>query len=568
MAKKKTSAEMAREESEIAKVEDMLGDAFGSLGGLEAPTTEENLDVANPQDKSELDPVEVEQIDSDSDKDDDIQGKEDVKPEKPPMDDILLAPLNNVSTETISEESEENGHSEDHPDVKPNTPSGPPPASTPTGPPNPPSAPPSGPPSGPPNPPSAPPSGPPSKGPPSAPPSSPPSGPPNPPFAPPSGPPSGPPSPPSAPPSGPPSKGPPSAPPTDPPPADSSAEEQIPENSNEQSASDDSLAEDIVSNEEEGPAEEAIINEIANSNESDDEIQEENVDAKEQNDTTEEAKVAEGSIEQDAQGEQNAEEMVEDNLEFASEDDVEQLLEKEAEIARLSAEVERLRSSMAGAADVIEELENPPMPPVVTEDIVIGAHIVSDIARIARQLDRDELIRASMGTIAMLHPDHVDILVASKHMALLPRMNEKDICAGRMMGKSPRGAPLNWKTLEVLLASASIITGGPAAVIHSHGPYSTAVSCEKDLVLMQPIDEIGKKHLGKIIIVDPDEENPDEFLRQVAEALQQGGMRCVMVRGEGCYAVGADLDQAWANASMFEHSMKILLLARQANLKL
>ena len=42
-------------------------------------------------------------------------------------------------------------------------------------------------------------------------------------------------------------------------------------------------------------------------------------------------------------------------------------------------------------------------------------------------------------------------------------------------------------------------------------------------------------------------------------------MRC-KVRGEA--AVGADLDQAWANASMSEHSMKILLLARQANLKL
>ena len=540
MAKKKTSAEMAREESEIAKVEDMLGDAFGSLGGLEAPTTEENLDVAKPDDTSELGPGEVEQIDSDSNKGDDVQNKEDVEPENRPMGDILLAPLNNVSTETSSEESGENEHSEDHPDVKPNTPSGPSPASTPTGPPSPPSAPPSGPPSGPLSPPSAPPSGPPS----------------------------GPPSPPSAPPSGPPSKGPPSAPPTGPPPADSSAEEQIPENSNEQSASEDSSAEDIVSNEEESPAEEAIINEVADSNETDDEIQESNVDAKDQNDAAEEAKVEESSIEQEAQGEQTTEELVEDNLESASEDDVEQLLEKEAEIARLSAEVERLRSSMAGAADVIEELENPPMPPVVTEDIVIGAHIVSDIARIARQLDRDELIRASMGTIAMLHPDHVDILVASKHMALLPRMNEKDICAGRMMGKSPRGAPLNWKTLEVLLASASIITGGPAAVIHSHGPYSTAVSCEKDLVLMQPIDEIGKKHLGKIIIVDPDEENPDEFLRQVAEALQQGGMRCVMIRGQGCYAVGADLDQAWANASMFEHSMKILLLARQANLKL
>ena len=33
MAKKKTSAEVAREQSEIAKVEGMLGDAFGGLGG-------------------------------------------------------------------------------------------------------------------------------------------------------------------------------------------------------------------------------------------------------------------------------------------------------------------------------------------------------------------------------------------------------------------------------------------------------------------------------------------------------------------------------------------------------
>ena len=200
MAKKKTSAEMAREESEIAKVEDMLGDAFGSLGGLEAPTTEENLDVSKPEDTSELDPVEVEQIDSDSNKGDDVQSKEDVEPENQPMGDILLAPLNNVSIETSSEESVENEHSEDHPDVKPNTQSGPPPKSTPTGPPSPPPAPPSGPPSGPPSPPSAPPSGPPS-GPPRssfrsterstiwatkssfhrAPPSGPPSGPPSPP---------------------------------------------------------------------------------------------------------------------------------------------------------------------------------------------------------------------------------------------------------------------------------------------------------------------------------------------------------------------------------------------------
>ena len=291
------------------------------------------------------------------------------------------------------------------------------------------------------------------------------------------------------------------------------------------------------------------------------------------------------SIEEQPDNEETVDEEEEDSVEVAEEvvesspseqlteptmDDeleVEDIVAKEAEIARLSAEVERLRHSMSGAADIIEEMENPPMPPMIQEDIIIGAHIVADMARMARQLDRDQLIRASMGTIAMLHPERFDVLISTKHKSLLPRMNEKDICAGKLNSEPPRGAPTDWRVLEVLLASTNIVTGGPAAVIHCHGPYSTAVSCEKDLVLMQPIDEIGKEHIGKVIIVDPDDENPREYLRQVAEALKQGGMRCVVIRGNGAYAVGADLDQAWANAAMLEHSMKIVMLARQANLK-
>ena len=283
----------------------------------------------------------------------------------------------------------------------------------------------------------------------------------------------------------------------------------------------------------------------------------EETDDEEEEDSVE---VAEEAVESPP-SEQLTEPTMDDELEF------EDIVAKEAEIARLSAEVERLRHSMSGAADIIEEMENPPMPPMIQEDIIIGAHIVADMARMARQLDRDQLIRASMGAIAMLHPERFDVLISTKHKSLLPRMNENDICAGKLNSEPPRGAPTDWRVLEVLLASTNIVTGGPAAVIHCHGPYSTAVSCEKDLVLMQPIDEIGKEHIGKVIIVDPDDENPREYLRQVAEALKQGGMRCVVIRGNGAYAVGADLDQAWANAAMLEHSMKIVMLARQANLK-
>ena len=244
------------------------------------------------------------------------------------------------------------------------------------------------------------------------------------------------------------------------------------------------------------------------------------------------------------------------------------LAEKEAELERLHMENARLRQSVVGAAEVIEELEEPPMPPLVEDNIVIPPYVVSDFVRLGRQLDREHLVRATMGSLAMIHPEQPGVMVSTKHMVTLPRMNERSLCAAHLGSTSPRGAPPDWHALEVVLASVSMVTGGPAAVIHMHGPHTTAASCEKDLVLLTPIDEVGKQHIGKIIIVDPDPDHPEDYLRQVAEALNQGGMRCVVVRGNGAYAVGADFDQAWANAAMLEHSMQIHLLARQANLKI
>jgi ribulose-5-phosphate 4-epimerase/fuculose-1-phosphate aldolase len=242
--------------------------------------------------------------------------------------------------------------------------------------------------------------------------------------------------------------------------------------------------------------------------------------------------------------------------------------DREMEIARLTAEIERLRGSLVGAAEVIEEIEETPMPPVVLDNIVIPPHVVADFARMGRQLSRESLVKGTMGAISMLHPDEPGLMISTRHSAMLTRLDERGIVGGRLGGDPPRGAIAEWKVHEVLLASVAMVTGGPAACIHMQGPYTTAASSEKDLILVQPIDVLGKEHIGKVVIVDPDDDAQEEFLRQVAEALQQGGMRCVVVRGYGAYAVGANLDQAMANAAMLEHSMQILLLARQANLKI
>ena len=167
----------------------------------------------------------------------------------------------------------------------------------------------------------------------------------------------------------------------------------------------------------------------------------------------------------------------------------------------------------------------------------------------------------------MLHPGMPGVMISTKAGTTLSRLNERGIVGARLGQGAPQNAPSDWRVLEVLLAATSLETGGPAACIHMMGAHTTAASCEKDLILCSPIDEVGKKMLGKIVIVDTDDENPDDFLRQTAEALKMGGSKCVVIRGHGAYCVGADLDDAWANAAMLEHSMKIVLLARQANLK-
>jgi ribulose-5-phosphate 4-epimerase/fuculose-1-phosphate aldolase len=408
-------------------------------------------------------------------------------------------------------------------------------------------------------------------------PSGPPSGPSGPPSGPPTGPPSGPPTgPPSGPPTGPPS-GPPSAAPQDPPSDLPAADEESvvveepvaeeapetptepvleePENAPEEPAAEEpTAAEETTEAVAEPVSEEETVPEEAASEEPK-AAEEEVSEPVEPEPAQEESTPDEAPVEESPQDESPEEEAVVD-------------VDREMEIARLTAEIERLRGSLVGAAEIIEEIEETPMPPVVLDNIVIPPHIVADFARMGRQLSREALVKGTMGAISMLHPDEPGLMISTRHSTMLARLDERGIVGGRLGGNPPRGAIAEWKVHEVLLASVAMVTGGPAACVHMQGPYTTAASSEKDLILVQPIDVLGKEHIGKVVIVDPDDDAVEEYLRQVAEALQQGGMRCVVVRGHGAYAVGANLDQAMANAAMLEHSMQVLLLARQANLKL
>ena len=408
-------------------------------------------------------------------------------------------------------------------------------------------------------------------------PSGPPSGPSGSPSEPPTGPPSGPPTgPPSGPPTGPPS-GPPSVAPQDPPSDLPAAEEESvvveePVAEEAPATPTESFWEELENAPEEPAAEEPTAAEETTEAVAEPVSEEETVPEEA---ASEEPKAAEEEVSEPVEPEPAQEESTPDEApveespqDESPEEEAVVDVDREMEIARLTAEIERLRGSLVGAAEVIEEIEETPMPPVVLDNIVIPPHIVADFARMGRQLSREALVKGTMGAISMLHPDEPGLMISTRHSTMLARLDERGIVGGRLGGNPPRGAIAEWKVHEVLLASVAMVTGGPAACVHMQGPYTTAASSEKDLILVQPIDVLGKEHIGKVVIVDPDDDAVEEYLRQVAEALQQGGMRCVVVRGHGAYAVGANLDQAMANAAMLEHSMQVLLLARQANLKL
>ena len=401
-----------------------------------------------------------------------------------------------------------------------------------------------------------------------------------PPSGPPSGPPKGPPrGPPSGPPGGPPGR-PPSGPPSGPPSETQEEEEEPgPENESPDSTSpiepeqSDALPEEGEPEPEESENAETIVSEKPTETESEpapeesEAVPEKAVIEESPAEEPETSEPIEAEVPQEGTTPSEAE-VAEAESKEATEEDSPIDAEREMEIARLTAEIERLRGSLVGAAEVIEEIEETPMPPVVLDNIVVPPHIVADFARMGRQLSRESLVKGTMGAISMLHPDEPGLMISTRHSTTLSRLDERGIVGGRLGGNPPRGSIGDWKVHEVLLASVALVTGGPAACIHMQGPYTTAASCEKDLILVQPIDVLGKEQIGKVVIVDPDDDAQEEFLRQVAEALQQGGMRCVVVRGHGAYAVGANLDQAMANAAMLEHSMQVLLLARQANLKI
>jgi ribulose-5-phosphate 4-epimerase/fuculose-1-phosphate aldolase len=239
--------------------------------------------------------------------------------------------------------------------------------------------------------------------------------------------------------------------------------------------------------------------------------------------------------------------------------------DEKAELERLRDENESLKQGMAAAGEIIQDVENPPMPPIVGEGFVVPGETVGMFATLGRQLHKERLLHGTAGSFSMLSPTHSGLVHVTREGAALGLMNETDLLTGRLGDVAPLGADEDWQIHSVGLAIASLEHEGRGACIHVHAPYTTTMSMEKDRYALVPNDFEGRSTFGRATIVDVQYDDMEGYLVEITEALKQTGNKLFVARGHGLYALGADLLEAWGHASAFEHSMRVLYLSEIAD---
>ncbi|HHZ74313.1 MAG TPA: hypothetical protein EYN58_03880 [Candidatus Poseidoniales archaeon] len=238
-----------------------------------------------------------------------------------------------------------------------------------------------------------------------------------------------------------------------------------------------------------------------------------------------------------------------------------------SDVEALQAENLSMRNALTNATSIINEMDTQPMPPIVGDGFVVPAHVVSDFVRIGRQLQRDGLCYATVGSISTLSLDEPNLVHITKEGSPLGQLDERHVASGRLGEMAPLDVGSAWKIHTILLAVTSLEHNGSAACAHLPAPYTTAMSLEQDLFVLRPSDLAGKQRFESVVIVDSDDVSEDDFLRQLSEGLAQSKCKAIVVRGGGVYAVGANFNEAWDNAAAIEHSMKILFLTRLADIE-
>lgn len=136
-------------------------------------------------------------------------------------------------------------------------------------------------------------------------------------------------------------------------------------------------------------------------------------------------------------------------------------------------------------------------------------------------------------------------------------LGPEDLIACSLDGPPPTGASLD-APLHVRVYQSN---PAAAAVLHSHGPYTVAMTFDgRDFT---PIDFEGQYYFPRVpVITVPYEHYVNRAPDLVAQALSE--YRITVVRGHGVYACGTTINLAYKWTCSLELSARTAFLARQA----
>ncbi len=178
----------------------------------------------------------------------------------------------------------------------------------------------------------------------------------------------------------------------------------------------------------------------------------------------------------------------------------------------------------------------------------------ADLVRHYRWLRRYGLNDSHSGNASVREGDTVWVTPTG---ACADTLTEDALVAAKLGEAPPEGASLDTSLhLNVYARNHDV-----AAVLHSHGPYTVALTLDgKDFC---PTDFEGRYYFGHVpVIAIPFDKYTSESPTRVAELL--AGHRICVVQGHGTYAGGRSVNLAYKWCCSLELSAKTAYIARTA----
>lgn len=177
-----------------------------------------------------------------------------------------------------------------------------------------------------------------------------------------------------------------------------------------------------------------------------------------------------------------------------------------------------------------------------------------DLIRHYRWLRRYGINDSHSGNVSVRHDRRIWITPTG---ACADTLTADDLVRMDLEGEIPAGASLD-APLHRAVYGARPDAG---AVIHSHGPYTVALTMAGDD--LQPADFEGRLYFPTVPVLSIDFDHyTQESPGRVAAALHDHPI--VVVRGHGVYACAPDLNLAYKWTCSLEHSAKTAFIARLA----